>query len=264
MSSDTISNRPELARSATWPATDEDKATILKQTPADNDLFKDDLEQHPENHFLSPVHNYEYYESWDSDDDDDDCADDDMEWNAGITDFALFDSDRKRAQESGEPLDAKWDNLLSSQAQALQRSIKRTRESEADMPELPGLTPDTSPSLRDNAEFEPHERVSMPVPNYLTIEVTPPQESGFEEPLIGPEDELPHSFYFARKKGLAKGSGRVKRPGLKHSRTLSGRVHVWRRPERGLFDVGEDPNAEEEAEKLGMDLLDSEGIRGRR
>ena len=267
MSSNVAPQTPELGQSAV----DDNKnaQTLAPAMTTNANLFKDDLEQNPENHFLSPVHANEYYACWDSDDDDDDDGED-VEWNAGITDFALFASDRKRAQETGEPLDAKWDNMLASQADALERSNERVRESETGPAELPDLTPDTSPSLRDSAEFEQHERHTGPVPNYLTVEVRPAELSDFQDALSEPKYDLPASFYWARKRGLAKGILRVERPGLAHTRTLSGRVHVWRKPGKDMFTVGEDVDAEEEAERGELRRVCSTGnlaveeIRGRR
>lgn len=237
--------RPELARSATWPP-----AKIQPEqsgiTCADTQAFKEDLDEHPERHFLSPMTFEEVY-GWDSDSDDDD--DDDAEWNAGITDFALFASDRKRAMETGEALDEKWDSFMANQAEAFERSVERVMESESE--EVPELTPDVSPHLKDDLEDDDDgKQMAVPqihVPNYLTVEVKPAQQTGAENFIIGPDDELPLSFWFAPNK-------RIQRPGLKHTRTMSGRKHVWRRPGDGIFTVGEEVEAEEIAEREDCEM----------
>jgi len=231
---ETIFERPELERSATWPSP-KMQANISRavSTPA----FEDDLEQHPEKHFLTPMTAEERY-GWDSDSDDED---DGGEWNAGIMDFSLFTADRKRAMETGEPLDEKWDHLLASQAEAFKRSCDRVWARENDR--TPELTPDTSPKLKDNLEDDDEidGKARLPwiqVPDYLTFEVTP-SKSGVR---IGPNDKLPLSFGQPRK-------SRIERPGLKHARTMSGRKHVWERPGYDMPTVGEDADAEAEAER---------------
>lgn len=241
MTSHTFSQRPEPARSATWPSQNHTSIS------ADAQAFKDDLEQHPERHFLSPMTAEEYY-GWNSDSDDGDEDDGGGEWVAGIMDFSLFTADRKRAMETGQPLDGKWDSFVSNQAEAFERSVERVRGSGSE--DVPALTPDASPELRDDLEDDSEGEVDggrmvMPqirVPDYLTIEVKPAGADGAGLAILGPHDDLPLSLGFARKK-------RVQRPGLRHARTMSGRKHVWRRPGEDIFTVGEDLDAEEEAER---------------
>lgn len=242
--------RPEPERSATWPSPKMQSARS-GATSTESQDFEDDLEQHPDKHFLSPLTAEEVY-GWDSDSDDDDA---DGEWNAGITDFSLFASDRKRAMETGQPLDEKWDSFVSNQTEAFERSCDRVWESENDR--VPGLTPDTSPHLKDDLEddAEMDDKLVVPwisVPDYLTFEVKP-SESGA---MLGPDDELPLSFALARKK-------RIERPGLRHARTMSGRKHVWRRPGYDMFTVGEEVDAEAEAERKESEsklLIDDESL----
>lgn len=237
------STRPEPTRSATWPADKMQQPSQASNTASpDTQAFNDDLEQHPERHFLSPMTAEDCY-GWDSDDSDDD---DDGEWNARITDFSLFSADRKRAIETGQPLDGKWDDFVSNQTEAFERSVARVREQERSE-DVPALTPDLSPDLRDDLEDGDEgemdrRRMVMPqiqVPNYLTVEVKP----GAGQIVLGPDDDLPLTLAaFARER-------RVQRPGLRHARTLSGKRHAWRRPGEDMFTVGEDVYGEEEAEK---------------
>lgn len=208
--------------------------------------FENELEDHPEDHFLSPMYEYE---NWDSDDDDGE----DVEWNAGITDFALFDTDRRRAQEEHEQLPSRWEGFLSTQQSALQRAMERTRAASAPdttrppLPfnDVPGLTPDGSPNLCDDQDVEScHGRAKSmpPVPSYLTVTLTPPPE---EERMIDDDDDLPLSFYAKHAKERKQTRRKLERPGLRHTRTMSGKVHVWRRPSWHIYTVGEEPCGEE-------------------
>ena len=104
-----------------------DDSSVHSKSQRDLQLFEDQLDQHPEEHFLSPVSMYEY-DDWASDSDDDD--DDDVEWDAGITDFALFDRDRRRARDEGQALPEKWETFYESQASALGRAVERSRQSQ--------------------------------------------------------------------------------------------------------------------------------------
>lgn len=223
-------------------------------------LFKEDLEKNPEHHFLSPIQMYEY-EDWAEDSDSDA---EEVEWDAGITDFALFDDDRRRAQESNRPLPSKWTGMLAQQTSALQRAVERRRRNSDPQPlnhsqpysdeEMPSLTPDISPDLRDDLDVESYhgQAASRPsVPNYLTVTITPPAEENGD-------GDLQLSFYDARKQAHSP-SRKMERPGLRHSRTMSGRAHTWTRP--NMFTVGEDSEGEERAERGGEG--EDEEFRGR-
>jgi len=245
---------PEIEHSATSPSPDVQTAPMnaiptIIVTPA----FEEDLEEHPENHFLTPMTAEERYYGWDSDSDDEDF---DGEWNAGITDFSLFTSNRKRAMETGEPLDGKWDSFVAGQADVFERSRERVmRGSGSEVDQTPELTPDTSPHLKDDIEDDAEMdkkrdvMVWMPVPDYLIFEVKPSTSTA-----IGPDDDLPLSLTKA-------GQRRVERPGLKYSRTLSGKRHVWQEPNWDMPTVGEDIDAEEEAEQdFDQMVASTEGI----
>ena len=262
--------RRESERSLTWPPTirvvsgdspvhkpELGSMSAAPQSKPINDYFDDDLESNPENHFLSAVEMHEY-DDWTSDSDDDDAEE--VEWDAGITDFALFDNDRRRAEESQQPLPSKWNNMLAQQAGALQRAVERSRPDSYLAPgnrplsseeDLPSLTPDSSPNLRDDLDVESYHgqtQARPTVPSYLTITITPPEASSSDEAVEDGDDDLPLSFYVARKQALSARTRRMERPGLRHSRTMSGRVHVWQRPSIDIYPVGEDPDAERRAE----------------
>ena len=225
------------------------------QTKPAYDAFEDELESNPDLHFLSPIQAYEYHD-WADDSDDD--GDEVIEWDAGITDFALFDNDKRQAEQHGERLPDKWQGVVASQASALERSMHR-RRTESDLAavartasteSLPGLTPDSSPNLRDDLDvetFQDHSAQPTKEQHFLTVIITPDDaaENAFEE-----DEELPLSFYVDRGKQQRTAAGRHKlqRPGLRHSRTLSGKAHVWRRPSWHIYPVGEDVEAEEAAE----------------
>ena len=189
------------------------------------------------------------YEEWDSDDDDGE----EVEWNAGITDFALFDDDRKRAQENDEALPSRWASFVSSQEAAMQRALQRERRDYAPdttrpplpFEDLPGLTPDSSPRLKDDLDAEASGDVQPSKPSYVTITVTPPPE---DQRAIDEDDDLPLTFHYQRPSERKQAKHKVQRPGLTHNRTLSGKVHVWRRPSWHIYPVREDAEAEGEAE----------------
>ncbi|TKA64135.1 hypothetical protein B0A55_11538 [Friedmanniomyces simplex] len=273
--------RSQLSRTHTWPpstprlTTDAPVAykseagpmstsTSTNSPPTTKEYLDEDLEDHPEDHFLSPIYSHS---DWPSDSDDDE---EETDWDAGITDFALFDTDRRRAQETHEQLDRRWAAFLSTQHSALQRAAQRNRaetEPETTRPplpfeDLPGLTPDTSPSLRDDLEVEAvAEGPETRVPGYLTVTLTPPSP---EERRVDENDELPLFFFFfddddndddAKNKAKRRGSAppprpfKAQRPGLRHARTLSGKAHSWRRPGWGLRVIGEEPDEEARAER---------------
>jgi hypothetical protein len=268
--------RPEPERSLTWPQTLVLSATndhIRSKDRTLNDgeygdptygFFEADLENNPEYHFLSPIQMYEY-EDWA---DDSDEEGEEVEWDAGITDFALFDDDRRRAQESNQALPSKWNGMLVQQASALQRAVRRNRADSDPYPlrkaspgsddGVPSLTPDVSPDLRDDLDVESYhgQTVARPsVPNYLTIVVTPPTDNEVEE---DDDDALP---FFVSGEQDHSPTRKLQRPGLKHSRTMSGHIHTWTRP--SMDTVGEDSEGEEQAERENG-WSDETEIRGRR
>lgn len=69
---------PSTKESKSFPATEERSSS--------HDAFLHDLDNHPDQHFLTPIEMYDA-EDWASDSEDEE----DIEWDAGITDFALFD-----------------------------------------------------------------------------------------------------------------------------------------------------------------------------
>ena len=255
--------------------------------------FEEDLDNNPHSHFLSPVH---MYESWDDSDDDDD---DDYQFDAGITDFALFNDDYKRAKEEDTPLSAKWNDLIADQTDAYNRALARTRAELVDRPTspfdsssnsaqhdaVPSLTPDTSPRLVDDLDFDSAEEststLSLP---YRTKIVTPEDllnrpasapidipRSRFNLPALSEsavEDEdfadpaapafllYRHSQRADRRRNTARPAPPPMRPGMSAgNRTLSGKLHVWKRPSWDLYSV-----FEEREEEMAQD--DSRG-RGR-
>jgi hypothetical protein len=259
-------------------------------------LFEEDLDNNPHSHFLSPVH---MYESWDDSDDDDD---DDCQFDAGITDFALFSDDYNRAKEQDIPLSSKWNDLIADQAEAYDRAVARTRAELADRPispfdsdstsaqhdAVPSLTPDTSPRLADDLEFDSADEsttgiasISLP---YRTKIVTPAdlpdrpasapidiprsrfslgtlsesavEDEEFADPAAPAFLLYRHSQRPDRRRNSARPARPPMRPGMSAgNRTLSGKLHVWRRPSWDLHVV-----YEEREEEMAQD--DSRG-RGR-
>ena len=272
--------RPEPERSLTWPQTlvlpaTEDRLKHKHRTSQLNEeygdrtygFFEADLEHNPEYHFLSPIQMYEY-EDWAEDSDDEG---EEVEWDAGITDFALFDDDRRRAQESNQRLPSKWNDMLLEQASALQRAVKRNRADSDPYPlrkaslgpneDVPGLTPDVSPDLRDDLDVESYhgQTVARPsIPSHLTIAVTPPSDEEAEDK---DQDAVP---LFVQDKQEQFPTSKLQRPGLRHSRTMSGHIHTWTRP--SMDTVGEDSEAEEQAERESgeNERNDENEVRGRR
>ena len=264
-------NAPRLRRRAlTWPLTDAVMKGMLSERKAErestsaavdhrpkHDPFLDDLEDHPEDHFLSPIIPEEYeYDDWSDDSD----FDDEFEWDAGIMDFALFDDDRRRSRTNDLPVSNKWNDLLSLQASALRRADERNRASSTGNLEVPGtppgLTPDTSPNNRDDMDYElPQEGLkrTQGVPNYLTVIVTPPTDDHVaESDVFGNEaddEDVPLSFFYTRKQVQTPTDRRLQRPGLRYGRTMSGKRHSWRQPSWDIYPVGEDVDAEREAEE---------------
>jgi len=225
---------------------------VTTQTKPTFGPFEEDLEDHPDEHFLSPI-----YECDDWTDDDDDDDDEVVEWDAGITDFALFDSDRRRAAETHDPMPSRWGGFIAQQASALQRAVQRNRAEgtshrkvnllSAD--DLPELTPDNSPYLRDDLDVESNrEQTPSALPTYLTIIVTPPETDDESDAGTTPFDLPPSTFFADRAKQRRESDRRLERPGLRYHRTLSGKTHAWTRPGRHLYSVGEDVEAEERAE----------------
>ncbi|KXT11456.1 hypothetical protein AC579_3304 [Pseudocercospora musae] len=267
-------------RSLTWPpttvrlASSQDKAHISQSAPAAimpriqkkpyHDTFEDEINRDPAAHFLSPVPMYEY-DDW-ADESDDDAEE--VEWDAGITDFSLFQDERRRAQQRHEQIPPRWDSLLSSQKHALQRAVQRNR-ADSDptlgrnwaplIEDVPQLTPDNSPNLRDDFEIEAYcgQNVRRPsIPNYLRLDVTPPEEETDDEDddddddeiTDSDDDELPVAFLVERARERRRQARKMERPGMRFNRTMSGRTHVWRRPSWHIYDVGEDTEAERKAE----------------
>ncbi|KAF2725354.1 hypothetical protein K431DRAFT_291020 [Polychaeton citri CBS 116435] len=220
-----------------------------------------------------------------SDDEDDD--DDDFDWDAGITDFTLYSSDRNKSIASGHPIDTKWASFVAGQADALQRAVLRRRRSDSSLrshtsedeasahraDSVPALTPDASPELRDNMDDEQqyyHPTPRFPAPStqgttdckpqgYISVIVEPPArlfsaldyESRRTDDISEEEeddddfddDEPPLEFYIHRHLE-GRHQRKVQRPGLWGSRTLSGKLHSWRRPSWHLHPVIEDREEE--------------------
>lgn len=248
-----------LRGTKTFPGPD---CPVTQPKPSDN-LLEEEIDLDPQAHFLSPV---QMYEAWD---DSDDEEDDGIEWDAGIVDFALFSEDQKRARDENVPLSSKWNDLLADQSAAYQRSVKRTHDGTSE-PEflsrtssgdsLPDLTPDTSPRLNDNLECDDEEEM----PSYRTVIVTPDSVSGTSKHLGSIEeegssavededDDMPLSFFvehsrLRRRQSMPQPPQKLVRPGLRSGRTLSGKLHVWRKPSWDIWPVLEDASAEERAE----------------
>jgi len=252
--------------------------------------FEEDLDNNPHSHFLSPVH---MYESWDDSDDDDD---DDCQFDAGITDFALFSDDYKRAKEADAPLSDKWNDFVADQEEAYNRTIARTRadlndrsagpfysgSSFAQPDAVPSLTPDTSPRLADDLDFDSGEESTSSLP-YQTKIVTPDlphrpasapidiprsrhtlstlsesaiENEEFTDPAAPAFLLYRHSQRADKRRRASRPQAPPMRPGLSAgNRTLSGKLHVWRRPSWDLFIVDE-----EREEESAQD--DSRGRRG--
>ena len=252
--------------------------------------FEEDLDNNPHSHFLLPVH---MYESWDDSDDDDD---DDCQFDAGITDFALFSDDYKRAKETDAPLSDKWNDFVADQEEAYNRTIARTRadlndrsagpfysgSSFAQPDAVPSLTPDTSPRLADDLDFDSGEESTSSLP-YQTKIVTPDlphrpasapidiprsrhtlstlsesaiENEEFTDPAAPAFLLYRHSQRADKRRRASRPQAPPMRPGLSAgNRTLSGKLHVWRRPSWDLFIVDE-----EREEESAQD--DSRGRRG--
>jgi len=241
--------------------------------------FEEDLDNNPHSHFLSPVH---MYESWDDSDDDDD---DDCQFDAGIMDFALFNDDYKRAKEEDAPLSAKWNDLIAEQAEAYDRAVARTRAEVTDRPTgsssfnqhdaVPSLTPDTSPRLVDDLDFDsaeeststlslpyrtkivtpedlPHRPASAPIDiprsrfNLPLLSESAIEEEDFADPAAPAFLLYRHSQRLDRRRNTGRPAPPPMRPGMSAgNRTLSGKLHVWKRPSWDLYSVWEE--REEEA-----------------
>ncbi|KJX98160.1 hypothetical protein TI39_contig429g00027 [Zymoseptoria brevis] len=262
------------------------------------DPFEDDLNKHPEDHFLSPVAMYEYEDWADSSDNGDD---EEVEWDAGITDFALFDSDRRAAEAHQEDVPNRWNSLLKSQELALQRAVQRNRSNSDPklrtwtplLSDMPQLTPDNSPDPRDDRFGMSTVFGSKPPqmagrPSYLSSnpvrstrsfsidaadsDLDDDYDATDEDDFYDSEDEdeadLPVSVLIERARERRRQARCSERPGLKFNRTLSGKLHVWRRPSWNMYTVGEDVEAERRAEEQlaheEMQVDDDDEGRGRR
>nr|POF17950.1 hypothetical protein CFP56_13361 [Quercus suber] len=279
----------EPPRSATWPPRARDlpcyrgraadisgsdaRSTSLtaplSHHPRSNDVaFEFDLNKNPDAYFITQPEamEYRYQYDWDAEDSDNDDPDDDLEWNAGITDFALFNNDRRAAQEAHQELPSRWNEMLSSQTSALQRAAQRTHEAaepswRSTSPpthdeNLPGLTPDHSPQLHDELDLD-HSPPSgsLPIPNYLTITVTPPAEDSrafFDNDDDDDDGKGGAGLSLRWNQSAPQHPGprlhRSQRPGLRNARTMSGKAHSWRRPDWEIYPLGEDADAERRAE----------------
>lgn len=229
---------------------------INNKTTHDTSYFEEELDEAPEDHFLSPIQMHEY-EDWDSDSD----GGEEVEWDAGITDFALFNNDRRRAQERQEKVPDRWNQLLASQASAFQRAAQRA-DSDPSLDEIPQLTPDNSPSLRDEFDMDAHfatfgHKPQAPRPNFLSFRPTRTTKHDIDDASdddsdFDSEDEeeadLPISLIIQRAKERQRAARMFERPGLRFSRTLSGKQHVWRRPSREIYSLSEDVAGERKAE----------------
>jgi len=242
--------------------------------------YEEDIDDNPHSHFLSPVH---MYESWD--DSDDDSDDGSFEFDAGITDFALFNDDYKRAKELDLPLSDKWNDFVEGQADCLDRAVARTRAERSTHPSgpfysgstfaqsevVPSLTPDTSPRLADDLDYDSAEETAT-TRSYQTKIVTPESTQSASAPIDIPsrskqalgtlsesaieDDDIEdpaapafllyrHSQRTDKRRQPAKPQPAPMRPGLSAgSRTLSGKLHVWRRPSWDLFSVDEERDEE--------------------
>jgi hypothetical protein len=249
--------------------------------------YEEDIDDNPHSHFLSPVH---MYESWD--DSDDDSDDGSFEFDAGITDFALFNDDYKRAKELDLPLSDKWNDFVEGQAECLDRAVARTRAERSSNPTgpyysgssfsqhevVPSLTPDTSPRLTDDLDYDSSEDTTATQP-YQTKIVTPEitlspsspidiparskqtlgslsesaiEDDEFEDPAAPAFLLYRHSQRADKRRQPAKPQPAPMRPGLSAgSRTLSGKLHVWRRPSWDLFSVDEQRDKEAEQDEIG-------------
>lgn len=210
--------------------------------------FEEDVNEHPDQHFLSP--SLDDYNYWSEDSDDDDEIDD-TPWGPGFVDFALFASDKKRAEESNEPMPEKWNAFIASQAERSgesSQSEKSASKNEFLGHDLPDLTPDNSPRLNDDLDPDDesmYENIYHGEPADLadlapyTVIVTPPQTPShlIEDFELG----VPLAVYAQRAKQRAMQTSRkVERPGLRHARTLSGKPHAWWPPGRDMHTVREE------------------------
>jgi hypothetical protein len=215
------------------------------------DPSEEDIDEDPQAHFLSPV---QMYEMWDDSDDED--GDDVVDWDAGIIDFGLFHDDHKRAKDANIPLPCKWNHVLTDQAQVYQRVVSRATHNDSE-PEflsrtpsgesLPGLTPDCSPQLQDNLDYESDNDNDDDTshPQFQLIVTPPPEDSTSALLDDDDEDDLPLSFFVERGRAqrraveAARAKTLFSRPGLRGDRTLSGKRHAWRRPYWDLFTIKE-------------------------
>ncbi|KAK5170566.1 uncharacterized protein LTR77_005154 [Saxophila tyrrhenica] len=260
-------NGASAHRPSTYRCLSEPKSATAPPTKLFTTSFEEDLENNPGNYFLSPL---EMYEDWD----DSDSDGEEVEWNAGIMDFALFDEDRRKAQKNEQSLPSKWSGMLANQADALKRSVQRSRnERESELAktsphtsdkEVPGLTPDASPDLRDDLDvdsFHGQTALHPKIPHYLTLTVTPPGEA--KGKATEERDGLLLPMYEnAQQRPRIQGDRKLQRPGMRHTRTMSGRSHSWRRPGREMYSVREEAEAEEKAEERSEGRQDAG--RGRR
>lgn len=251
-----------------------------------NNPLEEDLEainNNPQAHFLSPAHPYDF---WEDDDEDDDDTGADFEWDAGIVDFSLFAADKERFESRNLPIPHKWDGFLADQQQVYQRSASREDNtakpafltpSPSESDSVPGLTPDSSPNLHDNLDYpssdEEERPVTPPRSSSAPINIPPRPKSILKKPTThfwedtidetdeGDEEYLPLSYYVSRgqvqrkQKATPQQPPKLQRPGLRGTRTLSGKVHSWVRPSYGIESVEERKDEEIMAEIEGGEML---------
>lgn len=240
-------------------------ATVT-ESPSHGFYADHEFDEYPDRIFSSPVKMYEY-DDWASDSDDDE---EEVQWDAGITDFALFDHDRRKAHEKNEPVPERWSGMVQNQASALERSVLRSNTDSTtapndrlrrDVDDMPSLTPDQSPDLRDDLDSEPYRGRMAAGPSvqwYFTEERSPSDQLRKDEPR---NHHKPMKFSTPDSRQRTQSSSppvrRQQRPGLSHSRTMSGHIHSWRRPDKKMYTVGEEPQAETEEDECATRRIDS-------
>lgn len=221
----------------------------------------------------NPYHEYDEDDS-DSDSDSDLDDDDNARWSTGITDYAQFTADRRAAADRHEGIPPRWDGLLERQRDAMKRAEARSQSSStidklpsspsteagndvngsAGEDELPFLTPDGSPRIPSGFDNLSLNFISTHEPSHHTVEVqvdhvpdlldsdaedidASTYSEDFEDEEDEDDDEIPVAVLIerARRRRLS-----LSRPGLTSTRTLSGKVHVWRRPSGQIYTVGEE------------------------
>jgi hypothetical protein len=105
------------------------------------------------------------------------------------------------------------------------------------------------------AEFG--HKPQVPRPNFLSFRPTRTtnhdsddlsDDSEFDDSEDDEDVDLPLSVIIQRAKERQRAARMFERPGLRYSRTLSGKQHVWRRPSHEIYPLSEDVAAERKAE----------------